>query len=94
LNLFEINLIRFENQIGRTVLPTPPVSAAPIASPHRTQQLMTGPPSRPGPPISHVDRVAPTSPSSTVARQSAAHARHSRAAAAPMTHRRAAPRRT
>jgi hypothetical protein len=33
LNPFEINLIRFENRIGRTVLPTPPVSAAPNASP-------------------------------------------------------------
>jgi hypothetical protein len=33
LNPFEINLIQFENQIGRTVLQTPPVSAAPSASP-------------------------------------------------------------
>jgi hypothetical protein len=33
LNPFEINLIRFENRIGRTVLPTPSVSAAPTASP-------------------------------------------------------------
>jgi hypothetical protein len=33
LNPFEIKLIRFENRIGRTVLPTPPVSAAPTASP-------------------------------------------------------------
>jgi hypothetical protein len=44
LNPFEINLIRFENRIGRTVLPTPPVSAAPTASPCRTQPLTTGPP--------------------------------------------------
>jgi hypothetical protein len=33
LNPFEINLIRFENRIGRTVLPAPPVSAALTASP-------------------------------------------------------------
>jgi hypothetical protein len=33
LNPFEIKLIRFENRIGRTVLPAPPVSAAPTASP-------------------------------------------------------------
>jgi hypothetical protein len=32
LNPFEINLIRFENRIRHTVLPTPPVSAAPTAS--------------------------------------------------------------
>jgi hypothetical protein len=34
LNPFEINLIGFENRIGRNVLPTPPVSAAPTTSPH------------------------------------------------------------
>jgi hypothetical protein len=34
LNLFEINLIRFENRIGRPVLPTPPVSTVLTASPH------------------------------------------------------------
>jgi hypothetical protein len=55
LNPFEINLIRFENRIGRTVLPTPPVSAAPTASLRHTQPLTTGPPSRPGPPVSHID---------------------------------------
>jgi hypothetical protein len=58
LNPFKINLIRLENRIGRTVLPTPPVSAAPTASSRRTQPLMTGPLLRPGPPVSHVDRVA------------------------------------
>jgi hypothetical protein len=93
LNPFEINLIRFENRIGRTVLPTPPVSAASTASPRRTQLLTIGPPSRPGPPVSRVDRVAPTPPSSTVARQRAARARRGRAAAASMTRRRTAPRR-
>jgi hypothetical protein len=75
------------------VLPTPPVSAAPTASSRRTQPLMIGPPSRPGPPVSHVARVAPTSPSSVVARQRAARARRGRAAATPTTHRRTAPRR-
>jgi hypothetical protein len=49
LNPFEINLIRFENQIGRIVLPTPPVSAAPTASLRRTQPLTTGPPVAPRP---------------------------------------------
>jgi hypothetical protein len=34
LNPFEINLIRFENRIGRTVPSTPPVSATPTALPH------------------------------------------------------------
>jgi hypothetical protein len=93
LNPFEINLIRFENRIGRTVLPTPPVSAAPTGSPCRTQPLTIGPPSRPGPPISHVARVAPTPSSYAVARQRAAHARRGRAAVAPTTRRRTAPRR-
>jgi hypothetical protein len=82
LNPFEINLIRFgnrTNRIGRTVLPTPPISAAPTASPRRTQPLTTRPPSCPGPPVRHVDLVAPTPPSSTVARQ--------HAAAGPLPHR-------
>jgi hypothetical protein len=70
-NPFEINLIRFENRIGRTVLLTPPISAAPTASPRCTQLLTTRPPSCPGPPVRHVDLVAPTPPSSTVARQHA-----------------------
>jgi hypothetical protein len=43
LNPFEINLIRFESRIGRTMLPTPPISAAPTASLRRTQPLMIGP---------------------------------------------------
>jgi hypothetical protein len=34
LNPFEMNLIQFENRIGRTVLPTPPVRSVPTASPH------------------------------------------------------------
>jgi hypothetical protein len=95
LNPFEINLIRFQNRIGRTVLPTPPVSAAPTASLCRTQPLTIGPPSRPSPPVSHVDRVAPTPPLSTVARQRAARARRGRAAAAavPTPRRCAAPHR-
>jgi hypothetical protein len=71
LNPFEINLIRFENRIGRTMLPTPPVSAAPTASLRRTQPLTIGPPSRPDPPVSRVNRVAPTPPSSIVTRQRA-----------------------
>jgi hypothetical protein len=93
LNPFEINLIRFENRIERTVLPTPPVSAAPTASPCRTQPLTIGPPSRPGPPISHVARVAPTPSSYAVAQQRATHARRGRAAVAPTTRRCTAPRR-
>jgi hypothetical protein len=43
LNPFKINLIRFENRIGRTVLPTLPVSAASTASPRRTQPLTIRP---------------------------------------------------
>jgi hypothetical protein len=93
LNPFEINLIRFENRIGRTVLPTPPVSAASTASLRHTQPLTIGPMSCPGPPISRVERVAPTPPSSTVARQRAACAHRGRAAAAPTTRHRTAPRR-
>jgi hypothetical protein len=92
LNPFEINLIWFENRIGRTVLPTPPVSAVPTASPCCTQPLTITPPSRPGPPVRHVACVAPTPPSSTIARQRAAHACRSQAAAAPTTCRRTAPR--
>jgi hypothetical protein len=92
LNPFEISLIRVENRIGRTVLPTPPVSAASTASPCHTQPLMIGAPSCPVPPVSRVDRVVPTPPSSTVARQRATHVRHGWAAAAPTTRRRTAPR--
>jgi hypothetical protein len=93
LNPFEISLIRFENRIGRTVLPTPPVSAAPTASPCRTQPLTIGPPSRPSLPVRRVDRITLTPPSSTVARQRAARVRCGRAAAAPTTCRHAALRR-
>jgi hypothetical protein len=86
-SLGQINLIQFENRIGRTVLPTLPVSASLTASPHRTQPLTIRPPSHPGPPVSHVTRVTPTPPSSTVARQCAARTRHGRAAAMPTTYR-------
>jgi hypothetical protein len=47
LNPFEIKLILFENRIRRTVLPAPPISTAPTASP----RCLT---SRPGPPVSYV----------------------------------------
>jgi hypothetical protein len=63
LNPFEINLIRFENRIGRSVLPTPPVSAARTASPRCPvphPDADDPAPSCLGPPVSHVDRVAPT----------------------------------
>jgi hypothetical protein len=57
LNPFEIKLIRFENRIGCTVPPAPPVTAASNASPCcLTPHLAANdraPPSHPGPPVSH-----------------------------------------
>jgi hypothetical protein len=74
-----------------------PHPSAPLRPPHRatprhTQTLTTGSPSLPDPSVSHVDRVAPTPPLSTVVRQRAARARRGRVAAAPTPCHRAAPR--
>jgi hypothetical protein len=95
LNPFEIKLIRFENRIGRTMLPAPPVSTAPTAS-LRCLTLHPATDDRPHRVLAHLSvtssRVAPTLPPSTVVLQCDTYARHGRAAAAPMPRHHAAPR--
>jgi hypothetical protein len=88
LNPFKIKLIRFENRIGRTVLPAPPVSAAPTASPRCLAPHPAADNQAPHHVLAHLSvtpsRVAPTPPPTTVARQHAARARSGRATIASM----------
>jgi type VI secretion system secreted protein VgrG len=95
LNPFEIKLIRFENRIGSTMLPAPPVSAAPTASPRCLAPHPAIDDRGPRRILAHLSvtssDVVPTPPPSTVARQRAARTRHGWATATPTPRRRAAP---
>jgi hypothetical protein len=95
LNPFKIKLIRFENRIGRTVLPAPPVSAALTTSPRCLVPHPAADDRAPCHIPAHLSVtpscVAPTPPPYTVARQHAARTRSGRAAVTSMPRHHATP---